>query len=154
MLSQEQLQAIVRATGRLPPGYENVWRPLQWQPQEAVSAALPGKKRRGRPPKQPQPTAPEPPPRPPPKPLQPVVRKWPLFAPCGSVEAEVKAHLEQRLNSLVINLEEYYNVDIKDGRMVLLQKRPGNSFDGLATTDTFYPDWLARAQHALGIDHV
>ena len=70
------------------------------------------------------------------------------------MEAEVKAHLEQRLNSLVINLEEYYNVDIKDGRMVLLQKRPGNSFDGLATTDTFYPDWLARAQHALGIDHV
>ena len=41
MLSQEQLQAIVRATGRLPPGYENAWRPLQWQPQEAVSAALP-----------------------------------------------------------------------------------------------------------------
>ena len=155
MLSQEQLQAIVRATGRLPPGYENAWRPLQWQPQEAVSAALPGKKRRGRPPKQPQPTAPEPPPRPPPKPLQqPVQRKWPLHAPCGSVEAEVKVHLEKRLNSLVIYLEQFYNVDIKDGRMVLLQKRPGNAFDGLATTDTFYPDWLARAQHALGIDPV
>ena len=38
-LSQEQLDAIFRATGKLPPGYENAWRLLQWRPEARISAA-------------------------------------------------------------------------------------------------------------------
>ena len=47
MLSEEQLRAIHRATGTLPPGYENHWRVLQWAPQE-TGLQQQEKKRRGR----------------------------------------------------------------------------------------------------------
>jgi hypothetical protein len=52
-LSEEQLAAIFKATGKLPPGYENTWRPLQWNAQETGQQQE--KRPRGRPKKQPAP---------------------------------------------------------------------------------------------------
>ena len=53
MLSWEQLRAIQRATGSLPPGYENHGRVMQWAPQETGQQQE--KKPRGRPKKRLQP---------------------------------------------------------------------------------------------------
>mmetsp|Transcript_37930 Transcript_37930/g.76083 ORF Transcript_37930/g.76083 Transcript_37930/m.76083 type:complete len:95 (+) Transcript_37930:399-683(+) len=72
MLRPEQYEAIVRATGRLPPGHENFCRPLQWSVMAPPATNPQGPPRkRGRPKKEPQaqqqaapaqPAAPVPPP--------------------------------------------------------------------------------------------
>ena len=153
MLSQEQLQAIVRATGRLPPGYENVWRPLQWTPMMPPPAAVQQSgKKRGRPRKEPQPQQQAAPaqaaqlPHPPPPVPKPPQRKWPLFAEQGSVEREVTAHLHERLAIFVDHMEYHHEAQIIGGRMILKPIPEAGWFDGFRQTQTFltYPDWYCR----------
>ena len=111
-------------------------------------------RKRGRPKKEPQaqqqaapaqPAAPVPPPLPPPLPKpKPPKSRYPLFAENGSVEKEVAALLDERLDLFVEEMEYHYKEQVVGGRMILKPISGAGTFDGFRATVTFYPPWYCH----------
>ena len=141
MLAPEQLAAIFRATGKMPPGYElppppppppppPQWLPMLTDSGELVSDAP---RKRGRPAGSlgvSKLTA----------------RPKTGLSQAKGVNKEVEAYFKERLDELVEQLHKYYWPLEKDGRMQLRRRDNNVSFDGMvARTAPVLPRWFEKS---------
>ena len=153
MLSQEQLAAIVRATGQLPPMSPSLPSPQlpRLQAGPAASSPMPSQwsslvDNHGKPLKEPSRKRGRPPSTSPTVRDMTKLRSRPTgLSQAKGVNKEVEQHFKERLNWLVEQLHRHYQPDYVDGKMYLERRDDNVRFDGVCTIRAIeLPDWYVQ----------